>query len=96
MWDKAKGVGRMFVDAGALHECEMRALVTPDHIAVQVRSSRQGRVGIGRSSWKGLSTGRHDKDSTPRCSTDASVLTVQVYLLYYILFNVDGRTVPST
>ena len=41
--------------------CVSDILMTPDHTAIQVRSSGLGRAGIGRSFWKGLSTGRHDK-----------------------------------
>ena len=56
------------------------------HIAVQVRSSGLDRIGIGRSSWKGLITGRHDKAPIhcpcrqlaalhgPWCSTDTIVV----------------------
>ena len=36
-------------------------LMTPDHTAVQVRSSGKGHDGIGRSSWKGLNTGRRER-----------------------------------
>ena len=32
-------VGRMLGDAGALPECEVKTLMTPDHTAFQVRSS---------------------------------------------------------
>ena len=35
--------------------------MTPDHTAFQVRSSRLCRAGIGRSSWEGFNTGRHEK-----------------------------------
>ena len=35
--------------------------MTPDHTAIQVHSSGQGRVGIGRSSGEGLNTGCHWK-----------------------------------
>ena len=51
-------VGRLSGDAGAFPECEV---MTPDHITVQVRSCGLGRAEIGRSSWKGLNTGRHEK-----------------------------------
>ena len=37
------------------------ALMTPDHIVVLVHNSGLHRAGIGRSSWKGLSSGRHEK-----------------------------------
>ena len=36
-------------------------LMTLDHTTAQVNGSRYGRAGIGQSSWKGLSTGRHKK-----------------------------------
>ena len=36
-------------------------LVTSDHTAFHVHISLYGRDGIGRSSWEGLSTGRHEK-----------------------------------
>ena len=36
-------------------------LMTSDHTAIQVCSSGYGRAGIGRSSWKALNTGRHEK-----------------------------------
>ena len=51
----------MWGDAGALPECEVVALTTPDNTAFHVHSSGLGRAGIGRSSEKGLSTGRHEK-----------------------------------
>ena len=38
MRDKVGG-GRMSGDAGALPECEVKTLMTPDNIAVQVHSS---------------------------------------------------------
>ena len=57
-------------------------LITPDRTTIQVRSSGYGRVGIGRSFWKGIT-----RDATrrlrfvvhaagwlqPWCSTDAQV-----------------------
>ena len=36
-------------------------LMTPDRTALQLLCSGYGRAGIGRSSWKVLSTGRHEK-----------------------------------
>ena len=42
-------------DAGALSECEVKTLMTPDHTAFQLRSSGKGQTGIGRSSWKAIS-----------------------------------------
>ena len=36
---QSQGVGRMSGDAGALPECVVRALMTPDHTTFQVRSS---------------------------------------------------------
>ena len=36
-------------DAGALLECEVKILISPDHTAFQVRSSGQGRARIGRA-----------------------------------------------
>ena len=35
---KSRVVSRMSEDAGALHECEVKALMTPDHTAFRVRS----------------------------------------------------------
>ena len=46
---------------GIGHMCKVKTLMTPVHTAVQVRSPGYGRAGIGRSSWKGLSTQRHEK-----------------------------------
>ena len=60
MQDKV-GVGRMSADAGAFLECEVNTLITPDRTTVQLRSSGLGRAGIGRSIWKGLNTGHHEK-----------------------------------
>ena len=54
-------VGRMSGDAGAFPECVGNTLITPDRTTIQVRISWQGRVGIGRSSWKGLT-----RDATRR------------------------------
>ena len=51
----------MSEDAGALPECKVKTLMTPDHTAFRVCSSVYGPVGIGRSSWKGLDTGHHTK-----------------------------------
>ena len=48
----------MSKNGGALLEYEV---MTPNHTVVHVRISGQGRVGIGLSSWEGLSTGRHEK-----------------------------------
>ena len=53
-----QGVVRM---SGAFPECEVKTLIRPDRTTIQVRSSGWSRVGIGRSSWKGLSTGCHEK-----------------------------------
>ena len=36
---KPEGVGRMSGDAGALSECDMKTLITPDHTAIQVGCS---------------------------------------------------------
>ena len=47
-------VGRMSGYAGAFSECVGNTLTTPDRTSIQVRSSRYGRAGIGRSSWNGL------------------------------------------
>ena len=55
------GVGRMSGDAGTFLECEVNILIAPDRTTIQVQSSRLGRVGIGRSFWKSLNTGRHEK-----------------------------------
>ena len=54
-----QGVGRMSGDAGSFPECEVNTLITPNRSTIQVRSSGYCRVGIDRSSWKGLNTGRH-------------------------------------
>ena len=51
-------VGRMSGYAGALPDYEV---MTRGHTAIQVRSSGYGQAGIGRTSWKGLSTGCHKK-----------------------------------
>ena len=37
MCDKARRVGCISGDAGALSECHMKTLTTPDYIVVQVR-----------------------------------------------------------
>ena len=42
-------------------ECEVKTLMTTVHTAVQVRHSELGLAGIDRSSWKGHTTGRHEK-----------------------------------
>ena len=60
MRDKARGIGRMFGDAGAFPECEVNTMITPDRTTIQVQRSGYGRAGICRSSWKGLNTGRHE------------------------------------
>ena len=39
----------------------MKTLATSGHTAFQVHRSWYGQAGIGRSSWEGLSTGRHEK-----------------------------------
>ena len=39
----------------------VKTLTTPDRTTIHVRNSGWRRVGIGRSSWKGLSTVRHEK-----------------------------------
>ena len=57
MRDNAKGVGRM----SEHYPRRGDTMMTPDHIADQVHSSGSFRVGIGRSSWKGLSTGQWTK-----------------------------------
>ena len=62
----SQGIGRMSVNVGAFHEWEVNTLITPDRTTIQVRSSGLGRAGIGRSSWKDLNTGRHEK-SPARC-----------------------------
>ena len=63
---KLGGVVHILEDAGLLSECNVKTLMTSDLIAFQVCSSGYVRAGIGRSSWKGLDTGRHEK--TPvRC-----------------------------
>ena len=36
-------------------------LMTPDHTAIQVRSSREDQAGSGQSSREGLTTGCHEK-----------------------------------
>ena len=61
MQDKVKVVGHMSGDAGAFSDMRGDTLMTPDHTAVQVCSSGYSLAGIGRSSWKGLSTGCHVK-----------------------------------
>ena len=48
-------------DAGAFPKCEVNPLITPGRTTIQVRSSGYRRVEIGRSCWKGHSTGRHEK-----------------------------------
>ena len=59
-------VGRIKGDSGAFPECVGNTLITPDRTTIQVRSSGWGRVGICRTSRKGLNTGRHER--TPvRC-----------------------------
>ena len=60
MLDKDEGAGRMSGDAGVFPEHEVIHLFTLHHTADQVRCCGLGRVGIGRSSWEGLSTGRHE------------------------------------
>ena len=80
---QSQGFGRMSGDAGAFPVCEVNTLITPDRTTIQVRSSALGQVGIDRSSWKGLNTGRLEKaqvrcsyslvDCTPWCSTDVMV-----------------------
>ena len=62
MQDKARGgggVGRMSSDDVAHPESKLMTLMTPDHAAFRVCSSRYGRAGIGRSSGEVLITGRH-------------------------------------
>ena len=54
MREKSQVVGRMSGDAGAFPECVGNTLITHDRTTIQVRSSGEGRAGIGRSSWKGL------------------------------------------
>ena len=78
---QSQGVDRMSGDAGALSECGVKTLMTPDHTAFLISNSGQGRTGFGRSSVEGLNTGRHYRapvrcpccivGCTPRCSTDA-------------------------
>ena len=62
-------VGRMSGVVGALLVCEVKTLMTPDHIAIEVRRYSKGRVGICRSSGEGLDMGRHVKapDRCPCC-----------------------------
>ena len=48
-------------DAGALRKCEGKTLMISGHTVFEVHSSWKGRVGISRSSWEGLLTGRHEK-----------------------------------
>ena len=60
-------------DAGALPECEVKTLLTPNHTAFQVHISGLGRAGIGRSFWEGINTERHEK--APVCCS-SSWLTV--------------------
>ena len=36
MWEKPGGVVHISEDAGALPECDVRALMTPDHTTFQV------------------------------------------------------------
>ena len=54
------GVGRMSGDAGEHTECSVNTPMTPDHTAFHVRRSGYGRTAIGRSSWEGPNTGRHE------------------------------------
>ena len=56
------GQSQWLGDAGEFSEC---GVITPDRTIIQVRSSGYDRAGIGRSSWKGLSTGRHEKAPVP-------------------------------
>ena len=39
MWEKARRVGSMSRDAGALPGCEVKTIMTPDHTVSQVRNS---------------------------------------------------------
>ena len=41
------------------------AVMTADHTAVQVCNSGSDRARIGRSSWKGLDMGHHEKAPVP-------------------------------
>ena len=66
-----QGVGRMSGDVGAFSESEVNTLITPDRTTIQVLSSGYGRVRIGRSSWKGFNTGRHEK-APVRCTCCAA------------------------
>ena len=56
-----KAFGRLSTEAEALPECEMKILMTSDHIVFYVSSSGYGRAIIGRSSWEGLYTGLHEE-----------------------------------
>ena len=50
---QSKGVGRTFGNTGALPECKVKTLLTPDHTAFLVRCSGYGQAGICPSSRDG-------------------------------------------
>ena len=58
---QSQGVIRMKGGCRGISRVRGDTPMTPNHTAVQVRSAGQGRTGIGQSSWKGLSTARHEK-----------------------------------
>ena len=59
-WANPGGIGHISEDVGTLAECEVETLMILNTV-IQVRSSENGRAGIGHSSGKGLNTEHHKR-----------------------------------